>query len=418
MDLNYACKLIKPNDYLCKVDLKNAYRCVSIHESNFNLTGLHWKFDGDADETYFYDTKLPFGASKSPSIFQRLSSAVCRIMKAKFNILVISYLDDFLIISDSYNNCKNALQRLLEILRLLGFHINYSKISGPAQKLIFLGVLIDTVEMTLSLPNEKLSDFNLLLRSFQTKRRASKRQLESLIGSLNWASQVIQGGRPFLRRIIDLQNTLKGHSDKVLLNSDFFADLDWWLHFMHFFNGKTRILDNKAISPLQCDACSEGGGAVFLGDFLYINWAVDMPEVAPLHINLKETIIIVVAIFRWASLLQNKKVIVYTDNVTAKSVINKMSSKNPTVMVYIRFLFFMQAVFNFSIFCVHIPGKRNRLADAVSRLHENDRLSQVYELLSLNQIGLFYAYDLLNHMSYKYFIHRWLCGRHPRKGCG
>lgn len=40
MDLNYACKLIKPNDYLCKVDLKNVYRCVSLHQSNFYLTGI------------------------------------------------------------------------------------------------------------------------------------------------------------------------------------------------------------------------------------------------------------------------------------------------------------------------------------------------------------------------------------------
>ena len=66
MDLKVACKLIKPNSYLCKVDLKNAYRSVRIHKSNVSLTGLHWKFEGDSDSTYFYDTKLPCGASKSP----------------------------------------------------------------------------------------------------------------------------------------------------------------------------------------------------------------------------------------------------------------------------------------------------------------------------------------------------------------
>ncbi|CAG2223265.1 unnamed protein product [Mytilus edulis] len=139
------------------------------------------------------------------------------------------------------------------------YYINYSKIDGPAQKLIFLGVLIDTGEMTLSLPDRKLADFHGLLQTFQNKRRATKRQLESLIGSLNWASQVIQGGRSFMRRMIDLKNTLKNHSDKALLNSDFSADLEWWLKFMKTFNGRTCILDNKPISSLQCDACSEGG---------------------------------------------------------------------------------------------------------------------------------------------------------------
>ena len=187
---------------------------------------------------------------------------------------------------------------------------------------------------------------------------------------------------------------------------------------MKIFNGKTYILDSKPVTSLQCDACSDGGGATFLGDFLYINWALDMPDVAPLHINLKETIIIVIAIFRWVSLLQNKRVIIYTDNVTAKSVINKMTSRNPIVMVYIRLLFFLQAVYNFSFFAVHIPGKHNTLADAISRLHEKDKLSQVYDLLPVNEIGLFSGYDLLNHMSYKFYISRWLCGKHPRKGCG
>ena len=380
MDLRHACKLIKPNDYLCKVDLKNAYRSVRIHESNFKLTGLHWQFEGDSEYTYFYDTKLPFGASKSPSIFQRLSSAVCRIMKL-FNVVVISYLDDFLIIDDSYENCQNSLQQLLNILRLLGFHINYGKIVGPSQQLVFLGVLINTVDMTLSLPEDKLSEFSSLIHTFGNKRRATKRQLESLIGSLNWASQVIQGGRPFLRRMIDLKNTLVSHSDKVLLNADFFADLDWWKTFLKIFNGKTKFLDDKPITSIQCDACTEGGGATFLGDFLYINWKTDMLDVYPLYINQKEIIIIIVAIFRWASLLQNKRVIIYTDNMTAKSVINKMSSKNSSVMVYIRFLFFMQAYYNFSIFAVHIPGKVNVLADTISRLHECDRLSQVYAML-------------------------------------
>jgi len=149
-------------------------------------------------------------------------------MKNKFNVLVISYLDDFLIIEESYDSCKQALSQLLKVLRMLGFHINYNKISGPSQQLVFLGVLINTVDMTLSLPDKKLAKFLSLLESFQNKSRATKRQLESLIGSLNWAAQVVQGGRPFLRRMIDVKNTLKAHSDKVILGKDFFADLFWW----------------------------------------------------------------------------------------------------------------------------------------------------------------------------------------------
>ena len=68
-----------------------------------------------------------FGVAKSPCVFQALYSAVCRIMKLQ-NFSVIAYLDDFLIIESSYDKCKCALDKLLGVLRLLGFHINYNKI--------------------------------------------------------------------------------------------------------------------------------------------------------------------------------------------------------------------------------------------------------------------------------------------------
>lgn len=78
----------------------------------------------------------------------------------------------------------------------------------------------------------------------------------------------------------------------------------------------------------------------------------------------------------------------------------------------------MQAVYNFSIFAIHIPGKFNTLADACSRLHEKDKLSLVYDLLPFNPKGILSVHELLNHMSFNFFMYRWMCGRHPRKGCG
>lgn len=67
--------------------------------------------------------------------------------------------------------------------------------------------------------------------TFQSKKRASKRQLESLIGKLNWACQVIQGGRTFLRRVINAKNALYRQSDKVLLDC-YRKDLEWWTAFL------------------------------------------------------------------------------------------------------------------------------------------------------------------------------------------
>ena len=79
--------------------------------------------------------------------------------------------------------------------------------------------------MTLALPTLKLKDFSDLLTMFLKKKRVSVRQLETLVGKLSWASQVICGGRTFLRRVLDLKNSVKERHHKVLLTNAFFADL-------------------------------------------------------------------------------------------------------------------------------------------------------------------------------------------------
>lgn len=56
-----------------------------------NCTGLKWQFVNATSPTYLYDTKLPFGAAKSPQIFQRLSSAVCRILQKEYGYTAIAY---------------------------------------------------------------------------------------------------------------------------------------------------------------------------------------------------------------------------------------------------------------------------------------------------------------------------------------
>ena len=66
------------------------------------------------------------------------------------------YLDDFLIIASTYDECLEALNVLLRLLRELGFHINYNKLEGPCQRLVFLGIVLDSVSMTLSIPQKKM----------------------------------------------------------------------------------------------------------------------------------------------------------------------------------------------------------------------------------------------------------------------
>ena len=68
---------------------------------------------------------------------------------------VVAYLDDYIIVADDYITCLRGQHILIRLLRELGFSIAYNKVEGPTQKLIFLGIEIDTINMTVSFPGKK-----------------------------------------------------------------------------------------------------------------------------------------------------------------------------------------------------------------------------------------------------------------------
>ena len=54
------------------------------------------------------------------------------------------YLDDFLIIAETADECHVTCLELIKLQRSLGFAINYNKVVGQAKQLTFLGVELDT----------------------------------------------------------------------------------------------------------------------------------------------------------------------------------------------------------------------------------------------------------------------------------
>ncbi|CAC5380816.1 unnamed protein product [Mytilus coruscus] len=293
--LDEASKLVTPNCYMDKVDLKTAYRSVNLSSQSQEVTGLKWTFP-DGTEYTFHDTKLPFGSKLAPHIhvFHRLSQAVRRMMSRR-GFTIIAYLDDFFICETTKQRCIQALNILLALLRKLGFMINWSKVVDPTTKLTFLGIEIDSTAMELRLPGEKLSLLKHELAEFNKRKRASKKQLQSIAGKLNWASAVVHGGREFLRRIIDAITPLKHDWHTAILHGEIWHDIEWWKKFLETFNGKSLILEKIPLSSLYTDACKERGGGFFGCDWFYTNWENDFPLAKNLHINELEALTVVLA---------------------------------------------------------------------------------------------------------------------------
>ena len=300
-----AASMVKPGDFMAKVDIKSAYRHIPIHPRSQRATGLQWRFT-DGEECFLYDAKMPFGARASPTIFHRISQAVKRMMQRRGHDLIVAYQDDFLVIGESYDQCLEAWLALINLLLRLGFEINFKKLVAPTTCLVFLGVQLDSIACELTLPADKLVKIRDNVSSFLHMKRATKRQLQSLAGSLNFAAKVVRGGRSFLRRILNSIQQLRRPSHKARLDGAVRGDIVWWHSFLEQFNGVAAFVDERPITPILTDACKASGGAFCDGDFFYLNWEKDYPVMAGMHINYKETMTAVLAVRQWGPSFANR----------------------------------------------------------------------------------------------------------------
>ena len=248
--VDYATSLMSPGCFLSKVDLKAAYRSVPIHPNNYPYTGLSWLFKGETERTFMIDSKLPFGSSKACKIFSTISDSIARMLRNK-GVTVVNYLDDILIISKNKSQNWLELDCTVNLLTKLGLIINWDKVEPPSQSITFLGVRIDTLSRTLSLPDSKLLELKDLLLVWTSKRRASKKELLSLIGKLSWASRVVRGGRTFVRRLIDMSCKLKANHHRTWLNSESKADINWWIKGLELFHGFTKFNSDLTPPPIS-----------------------------------------------------------------------------------------------------------------------------------------------------------------------
>ena len=112
------------------------------------------------------------------------------------------------------------------------------KTVGPSTVLCFAGIELDTSAMEARLPNDKLEKCRLILREFLKPKKVSVKEMQSLIGLLNFTCSVVLPGRTFLRRMIVTVGVCRP-THLILLKWDVKEDLKMWLQFLDHFNGKS-----------------------------------------------------------------------------------------------------------------------------------------------------------------------------------
>jgi hypothetical protein len=222
----------------------------------------------------------------------------------------------------------------------------------------FLGIELDTIAMEARLPLDNFLKIKNCLSEMRVRRKVTLRDLQSLIGLLNFACCVVQPGRTFLCKLIDRTKGIQQPHVHIRLNKESPLDIEAWLLFIDDFNSKTVLLKQIWISTNKLHLCTDaagslGFGAIFESDWFYGSWnelVKDYP------ITYKELCPIVVSIEGWGSQLANTCVVFHSDNMAVVYIINKQTSKDPHNMRLVRRFVVAGITYNILPKAVHIQG--------------------------------------------------------------
>ena len=253
-----------------------------------------------------------------------------------------------------------------------------SKTLGPSQVLEFMGIELDSKRMEARLPEDKLQRTRDLLTSFTKRRSVRLVELQSLIGTLQFACKAVVPGRTFLQRMINLTRGVPSRFLPIRLNKEFFKDLTMWKAFLSGWNGRSFFLDSTVSTSsdleLYTDAASSVGfGGYFNGQWFQGKWLPHM-HLSPtkgISIEWQELFPIVVACALWFPHFSGKRIQFWCDNESVVAIINSGHSKAPRIMDLLRFLVLLSMKHNFFVRARHVPGVSNDIADALSHLLTN-----------------------------------------------
>lgn len=378
--------------YIGKVDLKSAFRQLPVNSAD--LLKLGHKIYGQ----YVIDTRFPYGIRSACQVCQAMGTAVIFITDTKYlkpdlQNSIACFVDDYLCIKRYFLDCKIIFLTLLHVCNLLGIEVNQKKCVPPATTQILLGLRYDTINMQVSLPEDKVHRYTQILMTALLHNYIKRDDLISLIGKLTFSCVVIFPGSAFLQNMRSIYYNCD--ETVITLNDEMRADFIWWIEFLKHMNGIPIHYIAYPPQPtidVASDACGYGYGAICDGKafglaFTY-NHICTMQDIA-----LKELYAATVAVATWGPNWSGKCVRLYLDSTHAKGALIKKKDSDPLKMKLVRFICMYAVTFRFRFFIEWIPTHINQLADKLSRLE----FENFENLCVNNNIRFMYVNPLFDH---------------------
>lgn len=343
--------LVGRSTYYTALDCENGYYQIEVDIADLHKTAFITR------EGVYQWKRMPFGLINAPFTFQRVMND---ILHEEMNKIVVIYLDDILIFSNSYQEHMRNIEIVLNKLDKYKVKLNAKKCSFAVQIIEFLGYTFKNKQISIPIKQK--------MKALQYKTPTTQREVRAFLGFCGYFKRFIAG---YSELRYNLYNCTKHNTRK--------NKLDWSEELnAQFENAKQALYEatgrpmpdfNREFS-IQTDASHNCiAGALFQKNednendvVLFVSRKLNKHEMN-YSITEKELLSVVWTIKKLRTcLFQPFKV--YNDHNPISQYI-KLENHNARVTRWVIFL----SQFMYEIH--HIRGTQNLLADTLTRHFEN-----------------------------------------------
>ena len=291
------------------------FRCVQTSVGT-------WPFRTWDSCTFFH--ALMFGLNAAPFIFTQVLAWPLQCLQAR-GISLLAYLDDVVVWHRDKDTLLAQMQQVMCFLQKMGFRLNLAKSHPyPAESTVWLWIQWLPQSGHWHLPLDEQSRIRQMALDFLASPRVTCRQLERMVGLLNFACQIHRFLRPYVQPLTRSNTLVQAtEQDRPILLPPYMQDAFrfWaspvpWHHVLRFHVSLPQL-------SLWTDASPRGWGAlleparVALGRWSSLETS--------LHVNLLELRALVFFNLRDLSLL------VFTDNETVRYALASCRACSPSL---------------------------------------------------------------------------------------
>ena len=248
---------------MVKLDLKDAYLTVPIAKEYWSLLAFQVNL-----YTLMQFRCLPFGLCIAPFVFSKVTKPIVQFLK-QLGIHLIVYLDDLLLAAPSKDLLLQNLSTVIWLFISLGFLISIPKsVTTPSHCLEFLGFMVDTESMTISLPIHKVQTIQKAAAQLLHQEPMIVKDLAQMIGMLVATKPAVHTGALHYHSLQDLKIQAlcrhQSYQKPAQLTQEAKSDLQWWMASLPL-HCSNPIVKPEATITIESDASNSGWWATCQG---------------------------------------------------------------------------------------------------------------------------------------------------------